>query len=104
MTSDNESLNNDSTDNESVESENGQNANGNCMQIPISNYQWDTEHETDFEMGWKCIIDSDPGSSVGPFLVEEMMLMDPEKNKPHHFFEALFDADMWNHIAHKTNK
>ena len=37
--SDNESLNNDSSDSESVDSENGQNGNGNCVQIPISNYE-----------------------------------------------------------------
>ena len=43
--SDNESLNNDSSDNESVDSENGQNGNGNCMQIPISSCEQDTEHE-----------------------------------------------------------
>ena len=41
--SDNESLNNYSSDNESVDSENGQNGNGNCMQISISNYEWDTD-------------------------------------------------------------
>ena len=33
-----------------------------------------------------------------------MLLMDPEKNEPHHFFEALFEAEMWNHITHETNK
>ena len=37
--SENESLNNYSSDNESVDSENGQNGNGNCVQIPISNYE-----------------------------------------------------------------
>ena len=55
-------------------------------------------------MGWEWILHSDPGPSVGPFLGEEMLLMDPEKNEPHHFFEALFEAEMWNHIAHETNK
>ena len=102
--SDNESLNNDSSDSESVASENGQNGNGNCVQIPISNYEQDTEHETDFEMRWEWIFHSDPGSSVGPFLGEEMLLMDQEKNEHHYFFEALFEAEMWNHTAHKTNK
>ena len=43
-------------------------------------------------MGWEWILHSDPGLSVGPFLGEEMLLMDPEKNEPHHFFEALFEA------------
>ena len=33
-----------------------------------------------------------------------MLLIDQEKNEPHHFFEALFEAEMWNHIAHKTNR
>ena len=37
--SENESVNNYSSDNESVDSENGQNGNGNCVQIPISNYE-----------------------------------------------------------------
>ena len=37
--SDNEPLNNYSSDNESVDSENGQNGNGNCVHIPISNYE-----------------------------------------------------------------
>ena len=80
--SDNESLNNYSSDNESVDSENSQNGNGNCIQIPISNYEQDTEQETDFEMGWEWILHLDP----------------------HHFFEALFEAEMWNHIARETNK
>ena len=100
---DNESLNKDSSDSESVDSENGQNDNGNFVQIPISNYEWNTEPETDFEMGLKWIIDSDPGPSVGPFLGEEMLLMDPEKNEPHHFFEALFESEMWNQLDNKTN-
>ena len=30
-----------------------------------------------------------------------MLLMDPEKNEPHHFFKALFAAELWNHIAHE---
>ena len=102
--SENEPLNNYSSDNESVDSENGQNGNGNCIQIPISNYEQDIEHETDFEMGWECILHSDPGPSIGPLLVEEMLLMDQEKNEPHHLFEALFEDEMWNNIAHKTNK
>ena len=74
------------------------------MQIPISNYEQDTEHETDFKMGLEWIIDSDPRPSVRPFPGEEMLLMDPEKNEPHHFFQVLFEAGMWNHIAHETNK
>ena len=78
--SENESLNNYSSDNDSVDSENGQNGNGNCIQIPISNYEWDTEPETDFEMGWEWILHLDPGPSVGPFLGEEMLLIDQEKN------------------------
>ena len=75
----NESLNNYSSDNESVDSENGKNGNGNCVQIPIPNYEQDTEHETDCEMGWEWILYSDPGPSVRPFLGEEMLLMDQEK-------------------------
>ena len=55
-------------------------------------------------MGWEWILHSDPGPSVGPFLGEKMLLMDPEKKEPHHFFEALFEAEMWNHIAHETNQ
>ena len=92
--SDNEYLNNHSSDNESVDSENDQNGNGNCMQIPISNYEGDYKHETDFEMGWEWIFHSDPGPSNGPFLGEEMLLMDQRKNEPHHFFEALFEAEI----------
>ena len=45
----------------------------------------------------------DPGPSVRPFLGEEMLLMNPEKNEPHYFFEALFEAEIWNHTAHETN-
>ena len=91
--SDNESLNSDLSDNEFVDSEIGQNGNGNCR-ISISNYEQDMEHETDFKMGWEWIIDSDREPSVGPFLGEEMLPMDPEKNEPHHFFGALFEAEM----------
>ena len=77
---DNESLNNDSSDSESVDSENGQNDIENCVHIPISNYERDTEREVDFEMGWEWRFHLDPGSSVRPFLGEEMLLMDQEKN------------------------
>ena len=55
-------------------------------------------------MGWEWILHSDPGLSIGPFLGEEMLLMDPEKNESHHFLEGLFEAEMWNHIAHESNK
>ena len=34
-----------------------------------------------------------PGPNVRPFLGEEMLLMDQEKNEPHHLFEALFEAE-----------
>ena len=78
--SDNESLNNYLSDNESVDSKNGQNGNGNCVQNTISNYKWDKEHETDFEMGWEWILHLDPGPSVRPFPGEEMLFMDQQKN------------------------
>ena len=55
-------------------------------------------------MGWELIIDSDPGPSVRSFLGEKMLLMDLEKNEPHHSFKTLFEAEMWKHIAHETNK
>ena len=97
----NESLKSDSSESESVDSENG---NGNCVQIPISNYEQGTEHETDFEMGWEWIFPLDHGPSVGPFLGEEMLLMDQKKNEPHNFFEALFEAEIWNYIVHQTNR
>ena len=100
--SDNESLNNNSSDNKSMDSENGQNGNGNFVQIPITNSEQDTEPEMNFKMGWEWIIDPDPGPSVGPFLGEEMLLMEPEKNEPHHFFEALLKSKMWNYIAYET--
>ena len=102
--SDNESLNNDSSDNKSDYSENGQNGKGNFMQIPITNYEWDTEPETYFEMGWEWTINSYPWPSVVPFLAEEVLLMDPEENEPYYFFEAFFESMMWNHIAHKSNR
>ena len=95
--SDNESLNNDSSENESMKSQNG---NGNCVQIPISNYECRIQNMKQIlKWVWEWIFYSDPGPSVRPFLGEEMLLMDQEKNEPHHFFEALFEAEMWNHIA-----
>ena len=33
-------------------------------------------------MGWELITDSVPGSNVGPFLGEEMLLMDPQRMNP----------------------
>ena len=44
-------------------------------------------------MGWEWILHSDPGPSLLPFLGEEMLLMDQEKNETHHFFEVLFEAE-----------
>ena len=97
--SDNESLNNDSSDNESVDSENGQNEIENCVQIPIQT--------TSEIQNMKQILKWDGNGyfiwTLGP-VSKEMLLMDWEKNEPHHFFEAFFEAEMWNYIAHETNK
>ena len=67
------------------------------------NFPWDTEHEEDFEIGWLWL-EEDPGPMIAPYTGFRQCLLDPTKNNPEHFFEALFTSQMFTIMAEEMNK
>ena len=67
------------------------------------NFPWDTEHEEDFGIGWLWL-EEDPGPMIAPYTGFRQCLLDPTKNNPEHFFEALFTSQMFTIMAEETNK
>ena len=70
---------------------------------PIVNYQGDTENELDYELGWEWV-EEDPGPMIAPYSGFRQSLLDPAKNKPEDFFEALFEDRMYTIMADETNR
>ena len=67
------------------------------------NYANDTENEDDYEIGWEwCEVD--PGPMIAPYTGFRQCLLDPTKNRPEDFFNALFDEQMYTIMAEQTNK
>ena len=56
---------------------------------PMVNFQEDTEHEKDYEIGWEWI-EEGTGPYITPYTGFWQCLLDPTKNNPEDFFEALF--------------
>ena len=73
--------------------------------IDLVNYVRDVELEEDVELGWSWIVQSDADNEFTmPFTAAGgQLLMDSCHRKPEQFFDALFDANMWEHIADQTN-
>ena len=54
-------------------------------------------------MGWVWS-EKDDGSMVAPYNGFRQCLLDPTKNEPEHFFEALFSRHMYTIMAEETNR
>ena len=67
------------------------------------NYPNDTEVEEDYEIGWEWF-KVDPGPYIAPYTGFRQCLLDPTKNRPEDFFNALFDSSMYTIMAEETNK
>ena len=66
------------------------------------NFREDTEHE-DYEIGWEWI-EEDTGPYIAPYTGFRQCLLDPTKNNPEDFFEALFTSHIYTIMAEETNK
>ena len=84
------------------EENNGVDNNIHLPQIPIVNYVGDVEHEEDFANGWEWT-ERDPGSSCGPFISQQGLVIEPPSHSPEGFFKLLFDNSMWTLLAQQTN-
>lgn len=69
---------------------------------PMVNYPGDVEFEEDYEIGWQWT-ERDPGPDIAPYSGFRQCLLDPEKNKPEDFFDAIFDDHMFTLMAEMTN-
>ena len=67
------------------------------------NFANDTEVEEDYEIGWEWH-EQDPGPMVAPYSGFHQCLLDPTKNQPEDFFDALFSRHMYTIMAEETNK
>ena len=71
-------------------------------EILIQNFSNDQENEEDCQwLGMDYWYRSRP--DVGPFMGSWQLLMDPQQKQPEHFFNQLFEDDMWSCIADETN-
>ena len=61
---------------------------------PMINFPGDLEHEEDFEFGWEWL-EHHTGPMIAPYFGFWQCLLDPTKNKPKDFFDALFDSTMY---------
>ena len=67
------------------------------------NYNNDCELEEDYEPGWS-LLEVDTGPTIAPYSGFQQCLLDPTQDKPKHFFEALFDQQMYTIMAEETNR
>ena len=67
------------------------------------NYAGDTEIEEDYEIGWEWL-EQDTGPHIAPYTGFRQCLLDPTKNNPEDFFEALFSSHMYTIMAEEMNK
>ena len=67
------------------------------------NFPGDTENEEDYKIGWQWI-ERDTGPYIAPYTGFRQCLLDPTKNNPEDFFEALFTSHMYTIMAEETNK
>ena len=67
------------------------------------NFANDTEVEEDYEIGWEWH-EQDPGPMVAPYSGFRQCLLDPTKNQPEDFFDALFSRQMYTIMAEEMNK
>ena len=67
------------------------------------NYAADNKIEEDYEIGWEWL-EHDTGPHIAPYTDFRQCLLDPTKNNPEDFFEALFSSNMYTIMAEETNK
>ena len=65
-------------------------------------YERDIEKEEDYEIGWEWRFE-DTGPLVAPYSGFRQCLLDPTKNQPEDFFDALFEENMYTIIKEETN-
>ena len=66
------------------------------------NFADDIKNEEDYEIGWEWH-EQDPGPMVTPYSGFRQCLLDPTKNQPEDFFDALFSTQMYTIMAEETN-
>ena len=71
--------------------------------VPIENYVGDIDNLDDFANHWLWQI-QDTGASLTPFTGTPGLLLDPPNTKPADFFNFLFEDQMYELIAHETNR
>ena len=67
------------------------------------NFNGYVELEEDYDIGWEWL-EVDPGPHIAPYTGFQQCLLDPTKNRPEDFFNALFDHNMYTIMAEETNK
>ena len=67
------------------------------------NFANDTKVEEDYEIGWEWH-EQDAGPMVAPYSGFRQCLLDPTKNQPEDFFDALFSRHMYTIMAEEMNK
>ena len=66
------------------------------------NYPGDTELEEDYGLAWDWV-ETDPGPLFALYSDFQQCLLDPTKDKPTDFFNALFENQMYTIMAEQTN-
>ena len=66
------------------------------------NFANDIEIEEDYEIGWEWH-EQDPGPMVALYSGFCQCLLDPSKNQPEDFFDALFSTQMYTIMAEQMN-
>ena len=74
-----------------------------CEERPITNYNGDTEHPDDFEMGWEWT-EVDPGPSTSPFLGNPALLLHPSDQTPMEYFKLFLPEFIFDLMAEETNR
>ena len=67
------------------------------------NFPNDTENEDNYAIGWEWY-EVDPGPLIAPYNGFQQCLLDPTRNGPQDFFNALFENSMYTIMAKETNK
>ena len=75
-------------------------------ELPLQNHSKDKELDQDKAAGWKKLdVDTEEGVAPIPFMgTSEQLHMTVDGRKPHDFFEALFDKNMWEELSQGTNE
>ena len=67
------------------------------------NFANDIENEEDYEISWEWH-EQDPRPMVTPYSGFHQCFLDPMKNQPEDFFDALFSTQMYTIMVEEMNK